>query len=207
MRLVYSQEMTNVIILDTETTGLPPRGANPEDFASWDVCRIVQIAWELYSENGALLNSYCATVRPVGFKIPASSTAIHGISQRNALATGKELSEVLEDLNSALTNAEVAVAHNMRFDSDVLLAELHRAKRHDIIDKWNALRKDCTMLMTKPPGQRWMKLKDAYTKHLQKEPNVELHRADNDVSLCAKLYWRIKRGIAIAQLSNELDDM
>lgn len=91
----------DVVILDTETTGL---GADAE---------IVEIAL-IDAYGGVLLNSL---IRPSWF-IPTAATAIHGITD-DMVATAPTFEEVREQLTDILIHA-TAIAWNMAFDLRML---------------------------------------------------------------------------------------
>jgi len=60
--------------------------ASHEDLDNWP--RLVQLAWVLADEQGAILAEKSVIIRPDGFSIPAASTAIHGIDDAKANAAG-----------------------------------------------------------------------------------------------------------------------
>ena len=83
------------LIFDTETTGLPRDYSAPiTQLDNWP--RLVQLAWQLHDQTGALRSSGNYIIRPEGFTIPFNSEQIHGISTERALKQGVDLKEVLE---------------------------------------------------------------------------------------------------------------
>ena len=83
------------LIFDTETTGLPKNFNAPiSDFGNWPRC--VQIAWQLHSYDGSLIEHNNFIVKPDQFDIPYQSEKIHGISTALANKEGKSIEFVLK---------------------------------------------------------------------------------------------------------------
>jgi DNA polymerase-3 subunit epsilon len=104
------------VILDTETTGLDPRGGD----------RLIEVAAiELFNfmPTGATFHRVIDPERDV----PEESTRIHGFTAE--MLKGKpRFADIAEDLLAFLGDDEI-VAHNAPFDFGFLDAELTRAKR------------------------------------------------------------------------------
>ena len=199
-----------VLVLDTETTGLPRgRRVTPDTFTKWDTARLVQIAWEFYNPAKECIKQESYIVTPDGFDIPEFVTKIHGISTERAHNEGIPLIDVLKKLHILLSYNPVIVAHNMQFDSDIILAEMYRYDNkltnsiitrematykiqiEDMIELWDKCDKQCTMLMGTIPGEKWPKLAVLYEDCFGKAPEGEMHRADNDVRACADIYFHL----------------
>ena len=197
--------MSTYIVFDTETTGLPPRGnVTEKNWRDWDKCRIVQLAWEVHASSlcDAPLVQRSYIVKPDGFTVPREVVAIHGISTQRALAEGVPIARVIDEFIGDISQYRVstAVAHNMSFDDNVLLAELYRieselapAAEVDSVATWKSLTKECTMRLGTKPGGRWPKL-DALYKDMcgPLDPDVKLHDAGTDTRLCAEIYRALK---------------
>lgn len=113
------------LIFDTETTGLPrDKNAPLTDFDNWP--RVVQIAWQLHDQQGALISSGNHIVKPDGFTIPFNAAKVHGITTDFALKNGKPIQEVLELFNQAINQTEYIIGHNIEFDRNILGAEYLR---------------------------------------------------------------------------------
>jgi DNA polymerase-3 subunit epsilon len=183
-----SMTKTKVLFFDTETTGLPPRLEPTADtLPQWDGCRMVQIAWEVWSSNQkSECHSYL--IQPDGFEIPEEAQRIHGISTAEALEKGLPLKRVLELFLRSMKGVRRMVAHNISFDVSILKSELLRA---GLAVKLPSLY--CTMKMGTPKGKKWMRLGEMYLSSFGRsaeETYGELHRADVDVRCCADLYWK-----------------
>lgn len=191
-----------IMVVDTETTGLPAnRNASPRDYHSFNDCRMVQIAWAIYDTDGNLQFEECFIVRPSGYIIPESSTRIHGISHEQASIDGMDLGNILCLMSDTLEYVSTIVAHNIDFDNKVILSEMYRYiecnNRSDaipattLINTWIQKQKKCTMKMGTLSGQRWPKLINLYTRLFNSVPDVQLHRADADVRVCARIYFAL----------------
>lgn len=183
------------LVFDTETTGLPYDfnvGAGPLTLENWDHCRMVQIAWRIYSVDKELLEHQMHIIKPEGFTIPLSSTMIHKISTEAAIENGIDISDALDILFAAIDeyNVERVVAHNIKFDDNVILSELYRCRSDHLICIWRSLKKHCTMISNKSKfGGRWPKLDMLYTKLVGPIANMSiLHDAAEDCRLCADIY-------------------
>lgn len=178
------------MIFDTETTGLPPKQCHVTDSNAWGQCRIVQIAWEIF-EGTELQSKYCTIIRLDGFSIPQVVANIHGITDEIALSKGIPIHDMFEKLRAELPMVSTIVAHNIKFDDNVMLSELHRYKESDLVQQWSEKQKRCTMLMSQPPKGKWLKLADLYQQLVKEEPPKNLHQADVDVSLCSQCYFKL----------------
>ena len=114
-----------ILIYDTETTGLPRDWKAPlTDSENWP--RLVQLAWQLHSPEGALVSRGNHIVRPDGFSIPFNAAKVHGITTERAARDGQPLAEVVDQFMVDLARAEFVMGHNVKFDVNIVGAELHR---------------------------------------------------------------------------------
>lgn len=184
--------MTKVLVIDTETTGLPPMHEktiiSPLLFLNeWDKCRIVEIAWILY-EDGIPIKKESFIIKPDRFTIPPSASKIHGITQQDAISNGEDFEIVLSILKSDVIIADCIVAHNMDFDFNVILSEWYRYDPFTI-DFWKNTKRICTMKdYLKNPTDKWPRLNELYYQCFKKYPSVN-HRALADATTCAEIYF------------------
>lgn len=183
------------MIIDCETTGLPLKWKAPiSDLGNWP--RAIQIAWSLFDESGAPLESEAHIVRPDGFLIPEEVQRIHGITTERALAEGKPISDVLRQFSAAAARARYVIAHNLKFDESVISAEYLRLRlQPPFADKIRV----CTMTQStdfcRIPGQygyKWPTLSQLHGE-LFKCGYEEAHDAGADVAACAKCFFELKR--------------
>lgn len=182
----------NKLVIDTETTGLPPRNSSDiKNSLAWESCRIVQIAWASYNPSGELLFKKCYTIYPDGYTIPKIASDIHGITTEKACDEGINIIDVLNILYEDLSDIDTIIAHNMRFDDVVIQSEIYRYKQDNLYNRWCNISKKCTMMMSAIPGRKWFKLSELYKYCFNKDPEQILHRADADVEICAAIYFHI----------------
>lgn len=186
------------LFFDTETTGLPANWRSPvTDLANWP--RMVQLAWILSDESGAVREQTNRIIKPDGFTIPDSAAAIHGITTEKARDAGHALKDVLSEFSGAIDRAYSLVAHNMRFDEKIVGAEFVRA---DIPNSLFQTDRFCTMLSStdycRIPGTygyKWPTLSELYLT-LFNDGFTEAHDAAVDVAICAQCYFELRnRGI------------
>ena len=186
------------LIFDTETTGLPKKWNAPiTDSDNWPRC--VQLAWQLHDSKGALISDHSYLIKPENFNIPFESEQIHGISTELANKIGVDLDEVLNKFISDLSSAGFIIGHNVKFDLNIIGAELFR-----INSDVNLLEKDildtCTEMtanVCKLPGGRGGKFKfptliELYS-FLFDESFSEAHNASADVEATARAFFELVR--------------
>lgn len=189
--------MSNYLIFDTETSGLPPLKkvgsrteiASPNRYLSyWDSCRLVEIAWCIYNKEGERIKTFQSIVQPNNFTISSESERIHGISMEQALQEGRPIQEILHELINDLKNVDTLVAHNIEFDHKVILSELIR---NDCpTEDWIYKEKKCTMKDFLEPFQKWPKLTELYERCFQKKLQ-QSHRALEDANACAEIFFHL----------------
>ena len=124
------------IVFDTETTGLPKNWNAPvSDSDNWPRC--IQLAWQLHDDNGKLINNKSFLIKPVDFDIPYESEKVHGISTELAKQDGVDLSDVIDKFLFDLDKAKYLVGHNVKFDINIIAAELYRL---GIVSKFSDLK-------------------------------------------------------------------
>lgn len=195
------------IVIDTETTGLPDvniengrRFFPSREYHHYDNARVVQIAWVIIDQDGIIREKEVHIISPDGYTVPAESTKIHGISHDMAVAEGKTFTDVALKFQDALFKCDVMVAHNMRFDMSVLLAEAYRYRMFHLVDCIFSISRFDTMWegrreysMSKIP-----KLVELYKVIFNKD-YVQLHDALDDALLAGRCYVKIvqrRRSIA-----------
>ena len=194
-----------ILVLDTETTGLPANYRAPvSDLENWP--RAVQIAWATYENDGTFVGMNNYIIRPDGYEIPADSTAIHGITNERALADGFSINSVLVDLAEYIEHADYIVAHNIDFDASIIGAEFIRAGMDNAIEFAPMI---CTMRASTEfcaiPGKydsyKWPNLNELHIK-LFSESIMVRHDAKADVDFCAKCFFElVKRGVIVLDVA------
>ncbi|MBT7321009.1 MAG: DNA polymerase III subunit alpha [Flavobacteriaceae bacterium] len=186
------------LVFDTETTGLPKKWKAPlSDSDNWPRC--VQLAWQLHDSKGDLISNHSYLVRPVNFNIPFEAEKIHGISTDLANKTGIEIDVVLKLFIEDYNKAGFLVGHNVKFDINIIGAELFRLgssidlSKKDVLDTCSEL----TAKVCQLPGGRGGKFKfptliEIYS-FLFEESFNEAHNASADVEATARVFFELVR--------------
>jgi len=184
------------LFFDTETTGLPQNFRAPvSDTNNWP--RLVQLSWAWFDEEGKAWDRYDYIVKPDGFIIPPESTKIHRITQEQALAEGRNLTEVLSEFNGQVARAKAIVGHNIDFDDKIIGAEMYRCQ---FINYLEAAVKICTMkasvdicrISNGRGGYKWPNLGELHRFLFNKDFD-DAHNAMIDVLACARCFYEIRR--------------
>lgn len=183
---------------DTETTGLPADYNAPiSDTENWP--HIIQIAWVVMDESNKVVTKNDFVIKPDGFDIPSGSVNIHGITFDYAMKNGVDIAEVLEKFLKDLSFCKYVVGHNIKFDQNIISAQLHRMNKN--ID-WNEFNSICTMRSSVNfckiigiYGYRYPKLNELYYKLFHS--NFEnAHNAFSDILATIECFKELrKKGI------------
>jgi DNA polymerase III epsilon subunit-like protein len=191
-----------LLFFDTETTGLPSRDRKVRaDPLSWP--RLVELGWVLMSHDGIILEEQTLLIKPEGFEIPQEATEIHGISNQEANEMGIPVHDAIVRFCVSARKADLLVAHNLSYDSRILLTELIRMGKRDLLP---SLEGTCTMRSSARfcgiPGRfgkgfKWPSLPGLYHKLYDRTPE-SAHRALVDAKTCAACYFElIRRGVTM----------
>ena len=194
----------NVIIFDTETTGLPKKWkARIDDKDNWPY--IVQFSWILYNVEKNIIiscNDYIVQL-PDGMEVPVESTNIHGITTETMREKGIECSKVIEYFSKDLSKAQMLIAHNLKFDKTMVRVESYRNRINNIF-KDKMFIEYCTMLYGKDLCQlkRYNKYSKRYEvkypklvelhEHLFHETPENLHNSLIDVIVCFRCFYKMQ---------------
>lgn len=179
---------TYICVIDTETTGKDVPIYHVSYSEKWTHIRMVQFAYELYTTDGTCIEKKCMIIKPDGFVIPEEVISIHGITNEMANEQGISIIDWCTLINELLPRVHTLVAHNIKYDSNVILSELYRYKQYSTISRWNNIKKECTMIMGKRIVGKWSKLA-VLAEHCSIAIPSGLHHADIDTHLCATIYF------------------
>ena len=198
-----------LLIFDTETTGLPKSRNDASEPNNWP--HIVSISWVILdTDTNNILKQKSFIIKPMFWEIPAESIAIHGITHEHAMADGVNLKYVMSEfLNERY---DYLVAHNMRFDKNVLL----NAIIWDLRMPYPRLNEQlCTMELSsnicKLPGKhgyKFPKLKELYFHAFGKEPDTtKLHGSLYDTLILTEIIQhysplRQAMGLVVSSVTN-----
>ncbi len=207
-----------IAFIDLETTGLPKQAKFDEyphytQLKSYDNARIVQLALLVYdidekTQEGTLVSEHVYVVKPDGFEI--RNAHIHRISDAMAKFAGIPFADVVSKILADMATCDVLIAHNILFDRNVLLSELHRYKLNDLIYKINSMKYFCTskgctnitkirynMLEFKQP-----RLGELY-KFLFKKEMVDAHDALVDTKALVECFMEMLKRKMIVKFNGE----
>ena len=123
------------IFFDTETTGLPKDRKKSASEGSNNWPEPVSISWAL-TEGAKLIRAKSYLIYPNGWQIPQESIKIHGITQTMAETDGARLQHVMSEFIRDLHQADIAVAHNIEFDKNVIISAAIYLCEADVALKW-----------------------------------------------------------------------
>ena len=120
-------------------------------------------------------------------------TGITGITDEDILDEGKDLKQVIQEIQPLLDKVKVINSYNINFDYNVLLSELYRCHDKNTINKLKNIKKECTLqLATKfLKRDRYLKLEYLYKMLFNHDPKQD-HRAFNDAIMCKEVYYKLK---------------
>lgn len=193
------------LFFDTETTGLP-LWREPSDDPRQPY--IIQLAAILQDDDGQVIKTLDALIKPEGWEIPEQITSITKITMDMVQDAGRPLAEVLSEFVEMANGADI-VAHNAQFDMRMLRIALMRLGGHDAF--LSALKEKqipihctadmATPIVNLPPTTKMKaagfkkpkrcKLEEA-VRFFFDEPLDGAHNALVDVEACARIFWHMK---------------
>lgn len=181
----------NIIIVDTETNGLPvdwKAGLNETN--NWP--RILSIAWYKISPKGFILSRQYFVIKPDNYTISEEATSINGITNQGAQRIGTTIKDALKLFNTDVVDSTYLVGHNIEFDFAVIHSEYIRSNLK--LNNLTNLKQICTMKQStdycKIPsskGYKYPKLSELYSKLFSKS-NYCSHNAQVDAEVCMKCF-------------------
>ena len=209
----------NILIFDTETTGLLPK--TPTDPNPY----LTQLSFAIYDLDQQLVKSkFNVYIQlPPNIVVPKIVTQITGITTEICQTQGIPIQEALGVLFHATTLCDCIIAHNISFDMAIINIEVQRnlptlEKRYpQIADIFNSnrlayygIQTDCTMKMTVDQCaiyrttdknytyKKYPKLIETYEFIFKKSAPENLHNSMIDVLVCLRCYLKIKYNIDIS---------
>jgi len=194
-----------VLIFDTETTGLIPKGMPPlyelsnEKLESYPY--ITQLSAILYDvENNKIKEIFNSFVRiPDNVEIPEIVTKITGITKEHCNG-GININTALERFYKMYTKCDAVIAHNMWFDSKMIRIECRRNFIPKMMTMFyyenNPVHVNCTMMQgMKYCGlNRFVRLSVLYELLFEEDVQdygIKLHNSMVDTLVCLRCYLKI----------------
>jgi len=172
----------NLMVLDTETTGLPS-SRNYKELDKFNNARLIELGYIIFDKSGKEIKKYDDLVKPNNFVI--TNTFIHGITHENAVQNGKDINQVLDKLTLDLKKVDGIICHNISFDMAIILSEAYRLNKLELIELIGSKLHLCSMAI----GKKFMKsdknpkLIELY-KFLFNKDFIQDHRALSDCVAC-----------------------
>ncbi len=198
---------------------IPRDAANPDKWPN-----SVQFCYIIYNNKTNEMTTVNELVKmPDGAIMGEASEAIHHISKEDTEARGKDIRELMDTFMDDFKTADVIVAHNLRFDKNLLLAELKRlTMREDIVQDekkkyelfmmefYNNKKEFCTMKFgtdecktigvnkNKKEYYKMPRLMNLYKHLFGNLPDEDkLHDAKADVVVCLRCFYKLYYDIDI----------
>lgn len=185
------------LFADTETTGLPAKGAYG-DPTHPDTPHLVELAGILKDSTGQEYARLHCIVKPDGYEIPAEASSIHGITQERALTEGIPLWRAMWQFERLLNKASALVFHNHQFDRLILKASHLRL---DMPHRFREVQRVCTMMSSTKHcrlpttngrgGFKWPTLTEAH-RHFLGTEFEDAHGAIADAEACSRVFFHMK---------------
>ena len=146
----------HILILDTETNGLPKNRYAPiSEAGAWPA--ILQLSWAIFTIEGRTMKA--GDTRDIGISLHPSiawdtgAAKIHGLAEIEA-RNGSPAAAAFGELATALRTVDIVVAHNLAFDKPVIRAAAYtewlRGGDPELRNIWPpGIREFCTMRETR----------------------------------------------------------
>jgi len=219
----------SILVFDTETSGLLPRGT----FLTKDKLHLfpytVQFSWVIFDtqENKIIKIQDYIIKLPTNFQLSEESVKIHGITNEISQTRGVDVSIAMDEFIKDFEESKMVVAHNVEFDLKIIRADIMRIltrccdekKYKNFIDQLKRSTKlHCTMQesidfcnikITNTNGKEYTKfpkLAELHDKLFQTIPN-NLHNSLNDVLVCLRCFYKMIYEKDILEVSEELNNL
>jgi DNA polymerase III epsilon subunit-like protein len=213
------------LVFDVETTGLLPKQKRGQESGPTisEYPHILQLSFVLYDlEKRTIQQRYDSYVKvPDSVVIDPYITTLTGIDRAMCNRRGKPITTVLNDFFAAYKLCEGLVAHNLEFDTKMVLVEVERNQGALIerglaecllmfqpmnekvrnIDRYCTMRKSinlCNILVANDRGEtrrKFPKLVELHKHLFGGDAPENLHNAMVDVEACLRCYLKMRHNI------------
>jgi|UniRef100_A0A6C0JD97 DNA polymerase III epsilon subunit-like protein len=213
-----------VIVFDTETTGIIPRGIDKREDLN-KMPYIVQLSFIVFDTvKRTIKNSYDYVVKlPDGVEIPEEAANIHGITTETSRTKGVSIKKALEVFLNEMYKSDYLVAHNLSFDETLVKTELYRLgldgdkifnhPNHKNLEKYCTMQKSrniCKMKMKDTKnGSTYYKSPRQYELHDYLFGTIpeNLHDSFNDILVCLRNFVKLRFQYDLCSLNVEFRNM
>lgn len=216
----------SILVFDTETTGLLPKGKSLKNDVLHLFPHIVQFSYIIYEiKSNQIIKMRDFIIKlPSEVTISTESIKIHGITNEISQREGVNIENVIDEFIEDFTKVNMIVAHNISFDLMVLRADIMRMMgTSDIYTEFekslNVSKKlYCTMQESidvcnikayYKDGREYVKfpkLSELHEKLFQTIPQ-NLHNSMNDVIVCLRCFYKMNHDIDILTVNEELSEL
>lgn len=182
------------LFIDTETSGLPQQVNfhtyyHPKHIKYYDNSRLIEIGYIIYDDDNKIKDNDIL-IKPDNFIV--ENTFIHGLSNEMLNNEGNDINEALNILEYDIIDVDVIIAHNIKFDINIILSECYRYKKSNLIELIKNKKHICTMNMGKNylNQKLYPKLTILYKKLYNKDVK-QIHRALSDAIICKDCYFKM----------------
>ena len=115
-----------ILVIDTETTGLPKRNTSIYKTEEWPY--IIQLSFILFDTISLnIIYKYNEYIKPPeNITISQDSFNIHKISNEFVNKNGINIVDALTSLNTILMMSDLIIGHNISFDKQIIIVEFIR---------------------------------------------------------------------------------
>lgn len=188
------------LIIDTETTGFPSKSLPANHPGQARICQIAALKLDAeFNEIGELYT----LIKPDGWQISKGASECHGISMEMCEQEGRAMKEVMDEFLSLTSTFGYIVAHNYKFDYQMLVIE-ETVNNKIMFPPCDTYQSICTMELCTPicklphtrrnafgQAYKWPKLVEAYKFFFPNEEMAKAHDALSDVRATAKIYRKL----------------
>lgn len=210
-----------VLIFDTETSGLPEKGATFNELDKFPyILQISYIFYDISTNNATIKDHYIDVSDEV--VINSASYKIHKIDKEFLKENGKSIGFVLREFNEYMEKADIVIGHNIQFDKRMIMVECMRNRLENkfVINRGNIIlhkAEYCTMHKTKQmcnmlkydknnkPYFKYPKLTELYQfLYPDRELPKDLHNSLVDILLTFKCYMKIVYNVDVNKINNKI---
>lgn len=213
-----------ILVFDTETTGLPVKGASIYEKNKWPY--IIQISYILYdlSTNETFIKDNYVKINPTVEITPGSFEA-HKITREMLNEKGIHIVEAMNNFNALLYSCDLVIGHNLSFDKRMVFVE---CLRHQLDQKFTIFNQDkkickpeyctmknttefCNLIRLSQSNKTYLKspsLTELYQKLFPEETlPANLHNSIVDVLITLRCYMKYQHNIDIVKTNTEIKEM
>jgi DNA polymerase III epsilon subunit-like protein len=186
--------MVKFVIFDTETTGLPKFSKKDAVLEKNNWPDIVSLSYVVYdiSNGKKLIKKIDNIVKPQGWVIPEESVQFHNITQEYAMENGKDLYDVLANFINDIQDAKLIIAHNLRFDKNVVFNAMKWRLDIDPTHMWPQNAEFCSFEQYKSEvghTRKKLNLNAMYEDTFKKPAPLNAHNSMRDVEVLDEIFW------------------